>query len=551
MTDTPDFDPGSGQIRAVQSDNLASLKWPRQSPRPWLTDFAAVVLGFVLSAIHASTPILDDYLGRQIPTAMVARNLDRGAGFFHPQLDTGPFPNLFLVEPPVYAALAALLKRLSGLPIEAAGRLLSAMGMAAAGWGIVGLDRRRFWAESREPIPLLFFFPLLPVCLRFGSDFQPDVLALGLMLAGLRVWDLHETGGGVWRLGLAWFLVATALSMKILTAYALVPLVFDILKPRSIRKTVVGISSLVPAISWYIYAVWQMNASEGSRASADNAGYWLHAASFAPLFDWRTYRTVAYMLIWRAFSPAGFLLAGIYVFSWSWRVKGTRFWQLWGLSASIMLVIASGKLHHEYYFLALAPVFAIGIHRGLLLISLVSEFFAQRTSAAGSSSEENTATSQRRAPFKIQILARGAEAVAALAFVGSSLMVYSTANRVPPEWSSWRAAVRAISENTAEPDWIVAPEALVYLADRKGCRLEYEPKSRVRAAGEWSAKIDPTDPLALVELYRSKGARYVADLWPVADEPERRLLHDAIRRRYNVIVDRDGVLLAELVDRRE
>ena len=90
-----------------------------------------------------------------------------------------------------------------------------------------------------------------------------------------------------------------------------------------------------------------------------------------------------------------------------------------------------------------------------------------------------------------------------------------------------------------------------YLADRKGCRLEYALKARVRAVGEWGATIDRDDPLALVELYRSKGAGFVADLLPVGDEPDRRALHDAIRRRYNVIMDRDGVILAELVEKRK
>ena len=41
--------------------------------------------------------------------------------------------------------------------------------------------------------------------------------------------------------------------------------------------------------------------------------------------------------------------------------EGRRLWWAWGLSASITLAILAQKLHHEYYFLILAPVAAAGI----------------------------------------------------------------------------------------------------------------------------------------------------------------------------------------------
>ncbi len=76
---------------------------PRERSILWFL-LAAI---FAIRAIHPDQPIVENYVGRQIPTAMVARNLERGSGFLHPQLDTGPFPNLFLVEPPIYAQLVA------------------------------------------------------------------------------------------------------------------------------------------------------------------------------------------------------------------------------------------------------------------------------------------------------------------------------------------------------------------------------------------------------------------------------------------------------------
>ncbi|MBV8264891.1 MAG: hypothetical protein JO252_00940, partial [Planctomycetaceae bacterium] len=55
------------------------------------------------------------------------------------------------------------------------------------------------------------------------------------------------------------------------------------------------------------------------------------------------------------------------------------------------------------------------------------------------------------------------------------------------------------------------------------------------------------DPVALLEFYRAHGARFVADVADGVDaDPARRALHQAIRRRYNVLLDRPDVLLARL-----
>ena len=57
---------------------------------------------------------VENYVGRQVPTAMVARNLDRGSGILRPQLETAPFPNYFVVEPPLYESLVVALERWAG-----------------------------------------------------------------------------------------------------------------------------------------------------------------------------------------------------------------------------------------------------------------------------------------------------------------------------------------------------------------------------------------------------------------------------------------------------
>src|SRR5258708_3230127 len=87
---------------------------------------------FVIRALYAGQPIVENYVGRQIPTAMVARNLDRGSGFLRPTLDTAPFPNYFVVEPPIYESGVVALKRATGLSLDEAGRVFSALATALA-----------------------------------------------------------------------------------------------------------------------------------------------------------------------------------------------------------------------------------------------------------------------------------------------------------------------------------------------------------------------------------------------------------------------------------
>jgi hypothetical protein len=140
------------------------------------------------------------------------------------------------------------------------------------------------------------------------------------------------------------------------------------------------------------------------------------------------------------------------------------------------------------------------------------------------------------------------------ALIGLALVQVQDTWRTPPEWASLAEAAAAVRAAVPEGAWVVAPEALLYASDRRGCRLEFTPRAARRAAGEWGADLvgDGTDPLALVEFYHARGAGFVADLGAGGVEhasPRTRLtLREAIRRRYNVLVDRPGVLIAALND---
>jgi 4-amino-4-deoxy-L-arabinose transferase-like glycosyltransferase len=464
-------------------------------------------LTFLLRAVRSDQPIVENYVGRQVPTAMVARNLDRGSGFLRPELETGPFPNLFLVEPPVYAAAVVGLKRLTGLGLEPSGRLVSALATVLAAWGLFGLARRREGSDAA--LLAVAAFAILPLTLRYGRAFQPDALMLGTLVAALRCWDEHEAGRGLGWLVAGVLLLATGLAVKVVAAFVLVPLFACIVRPPRKAKLVLAVLSLVPALLWYVHAVHLLGEGAGSRAAADNGALWLRALGPFALGRPETILLIGRYLVVRAFTPLGFVLAVAGLF---WPLGGDRLWRVWGGAALAALALLAGKIHHEYYWLMLAPVAAVGIGRAL------GGLGARSRVAAG------------------------------VGLAGLALFQSLSTLRTPPEWATLPEAASAVQAAVPRDAWLVAPEALLFAADRRGGRLETSPTAEQRAAGEWGGTLSVDDPLALVAFYRARGARYVADVTPGTD-PRRLALHEAIRRRYNVVMDRDGVLIAVLTER--
>jgi hypothetical protein len=469
------------------------------------------VLTFALRAAAADQPIVENYVGRQVPTAMVARNLERGSGFLRPQLDTAPYPNFFVVEPPIYAATAVVVRRLTGVALEPAGRLVSALATALAAWGLFGLVRPR--EGSGPALWAVAALAIFPLTLRYGRAFQPDALMLGTLIAGLRCWDTHERGGSAAWLAPACVLLATGLALKIISVYLLLPLLVLIRRPPRWQKCLLGLGVVVPALVWYGHAARLLGEQDGSRAAADCGAIWLRVLVPSAFFRADTLRDALRLLTVRAFTPLGLLLAaaGLY--------RADRLWRIWAAAAAGMLVLLAGKAHHEYYWLALAPLAAVGVARSLALLARW-----QPVAGAG----------------------------VGLALVGLALYQARTTWRTPAEWASLPEAARAVRALVPPEALVVAPEALLYSADRRGCRLEPPGPAARRAAGEWGSALEGDSTLALVEFYASRGARYVAvpgrppDASP--DDPERLALQEAIRRRYNVVIDRPVVLIAVLDD---
>jgi len=496
-----------------------------------------LALTFAIRAIRPDQPIVENYVGRQIPTAMVARNLERGSGFLHPQLDTGPFPNLFLVEPPIYAQVVAFVRPLLGFDLEPTGRLISASATVLAAWGLYGLVRRR--EGSRAALLALGSFCAFPVMIRYGRAFQPDALMLGAILAGLRGWDEFEESGD-WRwAAFGGFVFSVGLALKITVIWAGIPF-FLIVRRWSVRSRIAMLVLMtLPAMAWYLHA-WHevLNPGTGSLASSDNARVWIRLLAMENWLRFSILENLAQGLVLRSFTPVGFVLAsgGLFVSG-----KLDRVWVGWGLGCLISILVLSGKWHHAYYWMVVAPLMAVGT--GRVLGNLMS----------------------RGKGGKIGSF------VLTLGFLAACSWQSASTWRTPSDWLSLREAGDLVEVLSSDRDLVIAPEAVLYSADRKGFRLEFDPSAARRAAGEWGFEIpDSSDPLALTEFYRSQlpsqflnfqgdslasGAIWivpnqilVADVGLETTDGGRHAWRESIRRRpgTRILADRPDLMIAEI-----
>ncbi len=192
-------------------------------------------------------------------------------------------------------------------------------------------------------------------------------------------------------------------------------------------------------------------------------------------------------------------------------------WKVWAIASGVALGLLAGKLHHEYYWLILAPAIAAGIGRGAVSLS--------------------------RRPL--------AGWLVALLFLLSSAYLSRSTWQTPPEWTQIETAARSVREVVPDSALLAAPEALLFQADRRGCRLEFTPAAARRAAEEWPGTSPQAvaEPIDLIEFYRAHGARFFADVPPQAEDERRIALHEMIRKRYKVRMDSPSVLIAELEPR--
>jgi hypothetical protein len=172
--------------------------------RRLLLALVCLVLAIGLRLPGIGNPPTDIHHVAQAESASVARNMARfGTDFWAPRVDwRGAHPATEEGGLPLFEALCALGWQGAGHFGEL--HYAWARAISCFGW-LVGLLALAAWVRRRlpgPPLPYLLLYLFSPLMMAFSRNIQPDVLALGLLLAGLERIDSSRDGGRVWLLWL-------------------------------------------------------------------------------------------------------------------------------------------------------------------------------------------------------------------------------------------------------------------------------------------------------------------------------------------------------------
>ena len=429
------------------------------------------ILRFGLEFWNLNQPIYEGYVGRQIPTAMVARGLARGRCFFYPQLQTGPFPSYFLVEPPIYAWLVAQLHLNTGLAIETSARIISMAGtlMSLAGtglcaWRIIGRNATFY---------TLIIFLSVPVSIRYGRACQPDSLALGLVLLGIGIQTIsnskkfHYAGLGLMALGFATKITLLPLGFILLTNFKI---------PSQSKKMIIHyLIVFLFSISWYAWAFYLKSASETAASGQANDGmdYWWKMIGPLGLSDITSLRQIIMNIIWRAWTP----LFSIVIFGGILVKVSLRPLIMPLLALTLWFMLVGAKAHHGYYWLVPSPVVA-------MVCGLVFSRLAKI-----------------RPDVSMLFL---------LVFATTGFWQSRSTWETPAQWMPLTHRSEAILAliSTTDGNYLIADEATIFALDQPGLRWEWPADAQKRAAGAWGGVLNGPSPAALLEFYIEKGGRW-------------------------------------------
>ncbi len=281
----------------------------------------ALLVGLVLLAALArvpglDAPLLDGAAGKQAHTAMVARNLLRGRGsFLLPVVDDVGRPGYFVKEAPLVPAASALIHDLTGVPLAACGRALSALLWLAGAPVLAGLLNG---AGLAALVPVATGFYLFsPLALAYSVSFQNDAAAVLASLVALGLagaWARRPAPGAAAAAGLA---AGLALLLKPHVVLWLGPALILLGWPSDgpteggpSRRQSLGLAAFLglatlPALAWYAHA-FQIHARfpvAGAMVAAGwvEPGLWLRP---------ELYLELARQTFWMVLTPAGALLCG-------------------------------------------------------------------------------------------------------------------------------------------------------------------------------------------------------------------------------------------------
>jgi 4-amino-4-deoxy-L-arabinose transferase-like glycosyltransferase len=448
-----------------------------------------VILAVLLRLIGLDQPILEGANARQIQTADITYNLlQSGFNFLYPQVSLLPEPRYFLLEPPIYNTIVAVLYKIFGIH-ESLGRLVSIIAFAGTAFFIFNIASKHIHKSVAKAAVFVFCFS--PLSIIYTRGFQPDTLALFFLTALVFYVSQWFEGNekAFWPaliFGLLTFL-SKQTYMFILVSFLIMGLMIkgkQILSEK--RVYIFTILTAMPSLFWSLHArkITELFPNNFYLRNFDFSN-WIHLPTF---LNYEFYKTIFSWLSGLILTPIGFtlFLVGLFI---KINPKGDILLKAWLIGVIIFdLIFHQHAFTHEYYHLPLLPVASIIVGKAWWFLFENNDFIA-----------DNSRFSLK--PFKFLLLG-----VAFAMIIGYANSAY----RLPSIYNSFEEKIDFFNSHTKDSDLVISPkwEALYY-SRNKGWFLTYDDDILKRDyAHFYNDQSEEISKIFLLEKFREKGASY-------------------------------------------
>jgi hypothetical protein len=434
---------------------------------------ALLCLGIALRFVSLFTPLSGLMTERQADTAAITRNfLTEEFNPVHPRIDwRGTTSGYVESELQLYTVAVASITRLSSLPIETAGRLVSiAFFLAGVFYFHRLVERKASSATARIASAILVLFPAYTY---FSRVMMPDSCMLAFAAAGVYYFDVWISSPRRGSMILWMSLLSIAILIKPYMAHLALPMLIVFVRKRRCTRIplfpllIAGVVWSVLIAAFFLHAHSLAQSTGLSFGIFDpGTGKWLNPALYSFSFFKK-------MVVTRLFLQHAnwALLVALFGVAATWNLERASMFRWWfGSVLMFILIVNHGNFVHVHY--QLPATFAIA-------------YFA----AEGCAALRDSASRLRRAMFPVFFAAFLMTSMAATALfmatehldAGSLQRVFPARLRsfaaIDPEIFSADELARIgamVSRSATRQDLLVvagktAP-ALLYACDRKGWR---------------------------------------------------------------------------------
>jgi hypothetical protein len=342
----------------------------------WTLLFIILLLAFVLRLYKFSEPIADWHSWRQSDTAAVSRlYVENGIDLLHPKyLDISNLASGIdnpqgyrMVEFPLLNVLhVGVAKILPFLEFDQAARLTTIIFSLVTTLFIFLLVKRYF--SVRAALFASFFYAVLPYSIYYGRSVLPDTAMIASVLGGIyffSVWGEKKNFQFSifnFQFWLALIFTVASLLFKPYAIFFLLPMVviaFQTLGWGAFKKISLWLFAFLAVMPFAGWRLWIGQYPEGIPASnwLFNEGNIRFKGAY---FYWIFGERISQLILgyYTAFVTMG-------IFKRDFEKRFMLFLSLLVSSLIYLVVIARGNVQHDYYQIAIVPVLAIFIGRGI------------------------------------------------------------------------------------------------------------------------------------------------------------------------------------------